>query len=277
MLTVLAVALLLWFPLSVLANLGRAQELLKTGAQLPCGQDLFRCSQALTTPAIPSPLQFLTGVLAMSWPLSKDTIPLNWLATAGATLVGLALALVVGAVIAVLLVQFVGFERAVLPWVVASQVIPIIALAPMLAVLLGRYGVEGLLPKALIAAYIAFFPITIGLAKGLRSVSPLSADLMRTYNADTFQVYRLLRLPTALPFLFTGLKVGAAAALVGTMIAEIATVNFRGLGTMILGRAYFADTVGLWVLMFASALLGIALVGMVNFIERWVTPWQMPS
>ncbi|MFC3605127.1 ABC transporter permease [Deinococcus soli (ex Cha et al. 2016)] len=130
--------------------------------------------------------------------------------------------------LALLLVASRAFERATLPWLVASQTVPVVAIAPMLAVLLGQYGVQGFLPKAIIAAYIAFFPVAVGMSRGLRSADQLHLDLMRTYHATPAQTYRLLRFPASLPHLFTALKVAVTSALVGSIVAEISTISFSG-------------------------------------------------
>ena len=135
--------------------------------------------------------------------------------------------------LAVALVASRAFERVTLPWLIASQTVPVIALAPMLAVVLGQYGVQGWLPKALIAAYIAFFPVAVGVAAGLRSPDPMQEDLLTTYRASGWQTFWTLRLPASVPFLFTSLKVAATAALIGSIVAEISTISFSGLGKML--------------------------------------------
>jgi NitT/TauT family transport system permease protein len=189
-------------------------------------------------------------------------------------LVGLGLAALVGLGFAVLLVASRAFEKAILPWLVASQTVPVVAIAPMLAVLLGQYGVQGWFPKAIIAAYIAFFPISIGVAKGLRSPDALALDLMKTYNASSLQTFSVLRFPASVPYLFTAFKVSAAAALVGSIVGEISTISEGGLGKMLAENSRASDVVGTWVIMLASSLLGILLVALVNRLEGWVTPWQ---
>ncbi len=167
-----------------------------------------------------------------------------------------------------------AFERSLLPWIVASQTVPIIAIAPMLVVVLGQYGVQGWLPKAIIAAYIAFFPIAIGVAKGLKSPDPLSLDLMKTYNANNWQTYLKLRFPASIPYLFTAFKVAMTAALIGAIVAEISTISFQGIGKMLAENSRASDVVAMWVIMLSSAVLGILLVALVNWLERLLTPWQ---
>lgn len=274
MLIVAVAALALYWPVMLLANRGAAQRALDSGAELGCAT-AWACATQLRNPIIPAPGQFLAGFAALSTPpLSPVSAPLNALVTGGETLLGLALASLLGLALATLLVRSRSFERATLPWLVASQTVPIVAIAPMLAVLLGQYGVQGFLPKAIIAAYIAFFPVAVGMAQGLRSPDPLQLDLMRTYRASPGQVFRLLRAPASVPYLFTSLKVAATAALVGSIVAEISTISFIGLGKMLAENSRASDTVALWVIMVYGAALGIALVALIGVIERLVTRWR---
>ncbi|MCL5964455.1 MAG: ABC transporter permease subunit [Deinococcus sp.] len=275
MLVVAIVVAVLYVPLMVAANYGPAKRALERGAVLDC-PSAFACSFQLRSPVIPAPGQLIRGVQNLSWPpLSPTAIPYNAAFTAMETLVGLLLASLVGLFFAVGLVASRPFEKSLLPWLVASQTIPIIAIAPMLAVLLGQYGVQGWVPKAIIAAYIAFFPITIGVAKGLRSPEPLALDLMKTYNSTDLQTYAKLRFPASLPYLFTAFKVSMAAALIGSIIGEISTISFQGLGRMLSENSRASDVVALWVIMLASSLLGIFLVALVGWIEKVVSPWRL--
>jgi NitT/TauT family transport system permease protein len=272
---IVALVLIALYPIAAfLANLAPAERLLQSGADLGC-KTAAACAFQLRNPVIPGPNQLLLGLANLMWPLNSPTsVPYNAFFTGLETLVGLFLASILGVAIAALLVLSKAFEKAMLPWLIASQTVPIIAIAPMLAVLLGRFGVAGWLPKAIIATYIAFFPVAIGVAKGLRSADPLALDLMKTYNASTAQTFWLLRLPAALPYLFTALKVAAAAALIGSIVGESSTVSFEGLGAMLAQNARASDIVATWVMMIGSSALGIGLVALLGLIERLVTPWR---
>ena len=273
-LVVAVVLAALYVPLMVLANYGPAQRALSRGVVMPCGTAL-ECTFHLRSPVVPSPAQLARGFANLFWPpLTETAVPYNALVTGLETVVGLALAAVVGLAFAVLLVASRAFEKAVLPWLVASQTVPIIAIAPMLAVILGAYGVAGWVPKAIIAAYIAFFPISIGVAKGLRSPESQQLDLMRSYNASAAQTFLKLRFPSSLPYLFTAFKVSMAAALIGSIVAETSVVSFAGLGKMLAENSRASDAVGLWVVMIGCALLGIGLVALVGRLERLVSPWR---
>jgi NitT/TauT family transport system permease protein len=258
----------------LLANYPAAARALARGAVLDC-KTALECSFDMRSPVIPAPAQLLKGFSSLYFPPTSETsVPYNAFFTGLETLSGLALASIVGLGLAVLLVASRAFERALLPWLVASQTVPIIAIAPMLAVLLGQYGVEGWIPKAIIAAYIAFFPIAIGVSKGLRSPDPIQVDLMKTYNAGSLQTFSKLRFPSSIPYLFTAFKVSVTAALIGAIISESATISGAGLGKMLSENSRASDAVGLWLVMIGSAILGILLVSIVGWLERVVTPWQ---
>lgn len=274
MLIVALIAAALYWPLMLAANVGPAGRTLASGAELDC-KTALACASQLRNPVVPAPAQLAQGFVRLSTPVTSPlALPYNVGVTAGETLLGLLLATVTGIGLALLLVASRAFERATLPWLVASQTVPVVAIAPMLAVLLGQYGVQGFLPKAIIAAYIAFFPVAVGMSRGLRSADPLHLDLMRTYHASPAQTYRLLRFPASLPHLFTALKVAVTSALVGSIVAEISTISFSGLGKMLAENSRASDTVALWVIMGYGAVLGVTLVALVNALERWVTPWS---
>ncbi|WP_226342345.1 ABC transporter permease [Deinococcus sp. AJ005] len=274
MIIVAVIALALYWPLMLWVNAGAAQRSLNSGADLGCATAIA-CATQLRNPVLPAPAQLGSSLRTMSLPpMAPTSVPYNTLVTAGETIVGLLIASVLGILLAVGLVGSRAFERVTLPWLIASQTVPVIALAPMLAVVLGQYGVQGWLPKALIAAYIAFFPVAVGVAAGLRSPDPMQEDLLITYRASGWQTFWTLRLPASLPFLFTSLKVAATAALIGSIVAEISTISFSGLGKMLAENSRASDTLALWVIMLYGAGLGIALVAVLGLIERLVTPWR---
>jgi NitT/TauT family transport system permease protein len=274
MLVVALAAIAVYFPVMILLNSSQAERLLSRGAVLPC-QSPLECAFSLRSPLIPAPNQLLEDFPRLYFPVTEPTtVPFNAFFTGLSTVLGLVLGAVVGLGLAVLLTVSRAFERAVLPWLVASQTVPIIAIAPMLAVVLGSNGVQGIVPKVLIAGYIAFFPIAIGVAKGFRSPDPLQVDLMRTYNASPVQTFSKLRFPSSVPFLFTAFKIAMAAALIGAIVAEGATITDAGLGRMLSENSRASDARGLWLVMFGCAALGIFLVAMVGWVERVVTPWR---
>ncbi len=275
MLLVGLLAVALYVPAMLLFNTPAADRALKRGVLFKGCNTAPACAWQLRSPVVPAPAQLLQGFKNLNWPPFIETaVPYNAAITGLETVVGLLLAALVGLGFAVLLVSSRPFEKAILPWLVVSQTVPIIAVAPMLAVLLGQYGVAGWIPKAIIAAYIAFFPISIGVAKGLRSPESNQLDLMRSYNANANQTFLKLRFPASLPYLFTAFKVAMAAALIGSIVAETSVVSFSGLGTMLAQNSRASDAVGLWVVMLGCAVLGIVLVTLIGVAERLVAPWK---
>ena len=187
--------------------------------------------------------------------------------TLGATLLGFVFGALGGLLLAVGIVYNRVMDASVMPWAIASQTIPILALAPMIVVVLNSIGVTGLVPKAVIAAYLSFFPVVVGMVKGLRSPSAIQSDLLHTYNANGWQGFWKLRLPAAMPFLFPSLKVGIAASLVGAIIAELPTGAQGGLGARLLSGSYYGQTIQIWSALFAAAILAAVLVGIVGAIQ----------
>ncbi|MGR3344370.1 MAG: ABC transporter permease, partial [Paracoccaceae bacterium] len=156
----------------------------------------------------------------------------------------------------------------VMPWAIASQTIPILAIAPMIIVVLNSIGIQGLVPKSIISAYLSFFPVVVGMVKGLRSPDAMQLDLMKTYSASRLKTLLALRLPASMPYLFTSLKVGIAAALVGAIVAELPTGAIRGLGARLLSGSYYGQTVQIWAALFVAAVAAATLVGIVGVVQR---------
>jgi NitT/TauT family transport system permease protein len=137
----------------------------------------------------------------------------------------------------------------------------------MIIVVLGNIGLTGLIPKSLISMYLCFFPVTIGMVKGLRSPDPLQLDLMRTYSATELQCLVKLRWPASVPFLFASLKVAIAISLVGAIVGELPTGATAGLGARLLTGSYYGQTIQIWSALLMAALLGMALVWLVGLAE----------
>ena len=245
-----------------------------------CGSTVIECFFALPQHPVPFPHWIAERVVPFfgKYALAdeRNVVRATLYTTAG-TLSALGLGGAIGVLLAVIFVIFRPVERALLPWVIASQTIPIIALVPVLLLVLGNFGITiqtSLLPTAIIGAYIAFFPVVVGTVKGLRSVEPLALDLMRSYAATRLQVFWKVRFPAAVPFLFTSLKLGTAAALVGALVAETESNNRKGLGFQILGQVQSGNVADVWILLLLSGLLGIGLVALVDVIHRIVAPWE---
>ena len=225
-------------------------------------------------PKLPTPGQILAELnktVFETAPTSKRSLIYHGSVTVSATLLGFLIGSGLGLVLAVLVVHVKSLDRSLMPWVVASQTIPIIALAPMIVVIMNQFDLTGLMPKAVIAAYLSFFPVTVGMVKGLRSPDPLQMDLMRTYSASKLQTFFKLRIPASIPFLFASLKVGVAASLVGAVVAELTRSEDGGLGARLLAGSYYGQTVQIWAALFAAAACAWVLVSLVGVVDRIVT------
>jgi NitT/TauT family transport system permease protein len=156
----------------------------------------------------------------------------------------------------------------------ASQTVPLIAIAPMVVLWAGRAGLPAWVPVAAIAAFLSFFPVTINTVRGLRSPAPTASELFRSYAATPRQEFIKLRVPAALPYLFTGFKVGAAASVVGTIVGELPSGLPDGLGRQLLTYAYYyiSGPEKLYGAVLFAALLGIVFVTFISVIERLVIP-----
>ncbi len=199
---------------------------------------------------------------------SKRSLVFHGWITLSATLLGFAIGTVMGIVLAVGIVYNRAMDLSVMPWAIASQTIPILAIAPMVIVVLNSVGLQGLVPKSIISAYLSFFPVVVGMVTGLRSPDGSQMDLMRTYSAGGGQVFWKLRLPASLPYLFASLKIGIAASLVGAIVGELPTGAVRGLGARMLAGSYYGQTVQIWSALFAAAICAAVLVGIVGLIQR---------
>jgi NitT/TauT family transport system permease protein len=159
-------------------------------------------------------------------------------------------------------------DMSVMPWAIASQTIPILAIAPMIIVVFNSVGLQGIFPKAIISAYLSFFPVVVGMVKGLRSPDQMHLDLLKTYNASSMEGFWKLRLPSSMPFLFASLKIGIAASLVGAIVGELPTGAVRGLGARLLSGSYYGQTIQIWSALLAAALLAASLVALIGLVQR---------
>jgi NitT/TauT family transport system permease protein len=190
--------------------------------------------------------------------------------TAKEALAGFVLGAVIGFVLAVLLVHSRLLERGLLPWVVGSQTVPILAIAPMVVIGLGSKGVEGWKAVAILAAYLTFFPVAINSLRGLQSADPRAFELMDSYASGRWSVLWRLRVPASLPYLFTALKISATAAVIGAIIGETPASIQDGLGGAIVNfnQYYSLQPTALWATNIVCAALGLVLFGLVALAER---------
>jgi NitT/TauT family transport system permease protein len=185
---------------------------------------------------------------------------------------GFAIGASVGFVLGVMLSHFTVLQRGLLPYIVASQTIPIIAIAPMVVVGLGNYGMAAWLRVAVIAAYLTFFPVTVNTLRGLNSVEPIALELMHSYAASSWAILWKLRVPAALPYLFAALKVSATASVVGAIIGEAPSSIPDGLGGAIINfnQYYTLAPENLWATNVIAACLGIIFFLAVAAVEKLI-------
>ncbi len=266
--TVLLALVAAWYPAAMWLNHAGAANLADDGAS---AGDIWVSTLWLDRPLLPAPHQVAGEIMdeLFGYPVtSAHSLVLHAAVTAEAALCGFAIALALGTALAVGIVHARTLDRSLMPWIIASQTVPVLAIAPMVVVVLGNAGLTGLLPKALIAGWLSFFPITMAMATGLRAPDMMQRDLMRTYAATGAQVFTRLRWPASMAFLFPAMKVAAALALVGAIVAELPTGAQAGRGARLLAGSYYGQTLQIWAALFTAAALSGALVGVIDWIGR---------
>lgn len=227
-------------------------------------------------PLLPSPPQVAEAVWSGLFDqaiTSRRSLVYHAAITMQAALAGFALATLVGIGLAAAIVHVRLLDRGLLPWVIGAQTIPVVATAPMVIIILGHLGIEGLIPKAIISASLAFFPVTVAMCKGLRAPSPMQLDLMATYNASGAQVFGKLRWPAAMSYLFPALKVAMALAITGAIVGELPTGAQAGLGARLLVASYNGLMLMMWATLVVAALTAGLAVGALSLIEKALPPF----
>jgi NitT/TauT family transport system permease protein len=182
---------------------------------------------------------------------------------------GFLLGIVMGVALAVSIVRFRVMEMSLMPWAIISQTIPIVALAPMILTVANQLGIDSReVPKAIISAYLSFFPVLVSMVKGLRSPDAMQLDLLKTYGATQGETFWKLRLPASMPYFFASLKVAVAAALIGTIVGELPTGAIEGLGARMLIGSQFGEPLIMWSALFAAAILAGLLIVVVGAVEQ---------
>lgn len=270
-LTVVLAIVVLWYAAAIPMNKQWALDQAARADTELSTSELVLDTWSQERPRLPAPHQVVSELWGSTVEMkvtSKRSLVFHGWITLSATLLGFAFGTGLGILLAVGIVHSRAMDMGVMPWAIASQTIPILAIAPMIIVVLNSVGVTGLIPKAIISAYLSFFPVVVGMVKGLRSPAPMDLDLMHTYSASRSQMFWKLRMPASMPYLFASLKVGIAAALVGTIVGELPTGAIRGLGARMLSGSYYGQTVQIWSALFAAAILAAILVGVIGIIQR---------
>jgi NitT/TauT family transport system permease protein len=192
--------------------------------------------------------------------------------TAKEAVVGFALGAVFGFALGVVMSQWRVFQRGFLPFVVASQTVPILAVAPIVVVYLGTLHVAAWFSVAVIAAYLTFFPVAINTLRGLLSTDRRAVELMRSFAASRWRILWTLRVPAALPYIFSALKISATACVVGAIIGEAPSSIQDGLGGYIVNfnQYYTLNPQNLWATNMIAALLGISFFLVIVIAEKLI-------
>lgn len=270
-LTVLGCLLALWYGAAVWLNAPWAYDkATRSGAEMNFPA-LVEDTWSQEKPKLPAPHQVgaeLWKTTVLKKVTSKRSLIYHSWVTLSATLLGFVLGTGLGVALAVGIVFNRTMDMSVMPWVIASQTIPILAIAPMIIVVLNAVGISGLLPKAMISMYLSFFPVVVGMVKGLRSPDQMQLDQMRTWHASAAQTFWKLRLPASMPYFFTSLKIGMAASLVGAIVGELPTGAVAGLGARLLAGSYYGQTIQIWSALIMAAALAATLVGIIGVLQR---------
>ena len=231
-------------------------------------------TMAQEKPRLPPPHQVIaeiwktTGAMVQRGrAFSKRSLIYHGWITLSSTMLGFVFGTGLGILLAVAIVHSRAMDMSVMPWVIASQTIPILAIAPMIVVVLASAQVDDFIAKGVISMYLAFFPVVVGMVKGLRSPDHMELDQMRTWNASRSQTFWKLRLPASASFLFTSLKVGIAASLIGAVVAELSLSQDGGLGARMLVGSYYGQTIQIWSALIAAATLAALMVAMIGVVQ----------
>ncbi len=270
-LTVVAALLALWYAAAVWLNADWAYDRAQRAGTTLNFSALVADTWAQDKPKLPAPHQVATEIwnttVEKKITSKRSLIYHSWV-TMSATLLGFILGTALGIGLAIGIVYNRVMDMSVMPWVIASQTIPILAIAPMIIVVLNAVGISGLLPKAIISMYLSFFPVVVGMVKGLRSPDQMQLDQMRTWNASAAQTFWRLRLPSSMPYLFTSMKIAMAASLVGAIVGELPTGAVSGLGARLLAGSYYGQTIQIWSALIMAAALAAALVALIGLAQR---------
>ena len=272
-LTVVAVLMVLWYACAVWMNAPfERDKAARAGKDIAFSQ-LVAYTMAQVRPVLPAPHQVAAEIykttIGKKITSKRSLIYHAWI-TLSATLLGFAIGTLLGIALAVGIVHNRAMNKSVMPWVITSQTIPILAIAPMIIVVLNAIGLSGLLPKALISTYLSFFPVVVGMVKGLRAPESAQLDLMYTYKASTAQTLWKLRWPSSMPYLFTSLRVAVAISLVGAIVGELPTGAVAGLGARLLAGSYYGQTIQIWSALVMAAALAAVLVMLVGLAQSYV-------
>ena len=235
--------------------------------------ELASDSWSMERPVLPAPHQVAKELKRTIWEkkiTSKHSLVFHSGVTLSSAMLGFVMGTFLGIVLSIGIVYVSALDRTLMPWIIASQTIPILAIAPMIIVVLGSIGIVGLFPKATISTYLCFFPVVVGMVKGLRSPDKILLDLMNSYSASKAQVFWKLRMPASMPFLFASLKIAIALSVVGAIVAELPAGAQGGLGARLLSGSYYGQTSLIWAALITASVISATLVSVVGRMERLI-------
>ena len=271
--TVLIAILALWYVFAVILNAPFERDQAARANTTISTRQLIANTMAQERPVLPAPHQVAAEIRKTVFdisPTSKRSLVYHGWVTLSSTLLGFGLGTLLGILLAIAIVHSRTLDKSLMPWIITSQTVPILAIAPMIIVVLNAVNITGLLPKAMISTYLSFFPVAVGMVKGLRSPEIMHLDLMRTYNASKAQVFWKLRWPASMPYLFTSMKIAVAISLVGAIVGELPTGAVAGIGARLLAGSYYGQTVQIWAALIAAALMAAVLVSLIGLIANMV-------
>lgn len=272
-LTVIAAILLIWYAATVFLNAPFERDQAERAGTTIALSEIIPKTMAQERPVLPAPHQVakeLWKTTVQTRITSKRSLLWHASVTLAPTLTGFLMGTALGILLAVGIVHSRVLDRSLMPWIITSQTIPILAIAPMIIVVLNAVGIQGLLPKAIISTYLSFFPVAVGMVKGLRSPDLMHLDLMRTYSASTSDTFWKLRWPSSVPYLFASMKIAIAISLVGAIVGELPTGAVAGLGARLLAGSYYGQTVQIWSALIMAAIMAGLLVTIVGIIGNEV-------
>ena len=271
--TVLIAILALWYVFAVILNAPFERDQAARANTTISTRQLIANTMAQERPVLPAPHQVAAEIRKTVFdisPTSKRSLVYHGWVTLSSTLLGFGLGTLLGILLAIATVHSRTLDKSLMPWIITSQTVPILAIAPMIIVVLNAVNITGLLPKAMISTYLSFFPVAVGMVKGLRSPEVMHLDLMRTYNASKAQLFWKLRWPASMPYLFTSMKIAVAISLVGAIVGELPTGAVAGIGARLLAGSYYGQTVQIWAALIAAALMAAVLVSLIGLIANMV-------
>lgn len=270
-LTVVFAIIVIWYGAAFMMNKQWTLDQAERAGTTVTTSEVFKDTMAQERPQLPAPHQVITEIWKTTVEkkiTSKRSLIYHAGITLSSTSLGFLMGSLLGITLAISIVHSRAMDLSVMPWIIASQTIPILAVAPMIIVVLNAVGISGLVPKAMISMYLSFFPVAVGMVKGLRAPDTMQLDLMKTYRASAWQTLIKLRLPSSMPYLFTSLKIAMAASLVGAIIGELPTGAVAGLGARLLAGSYYGQTIQIWSALISAAVLAAVLVMLIGALQN---------